>query len=362
MTAEVVTAKTVTVEAGRLTALVGDIFLAAGCDAEEARAVATHLVEANLTGHDSHGVCKIPEYVGVLRDGRVKSGRRVTVVRDAGAVLVLEGNLGLGQVVARQAMELGIARARELGAAVVALRHAHHIGRVGAWAEQCAAAGCVSIHFVNVTGHAPYVAPFGGRDGRLGTDPFCVGLPATGRPPIILDFATSKVAWGKLLVAKNKGETVAPGAVLDALGRPSTDPGVMFQTPPGVMLPFGEHKGYGLAVICDLLAGALVAGGSNSPLTVLNDTAVNNMLSVVIDTGALVEGSVFGREVDALVDWLKASRTQGGVEEILVPGEPERRRRDERTRDGIAIDRVTWNEIAAAARLVGCDPGPWGAA
>jgi uncharacterized oxidoreductase len=344
----------VRVSAGRLRAIVRAICASVGCDDEESTAIAHHLVDANLTGHDSHGACKVPEYVACMRDGRLKLGRHAEIVRDLGALVVVDGGLGVGQVVAREAMAIGIARAKEFGVALVALRRAHHIGRIGAWAEQCAAAGCASVHFVNVIGHPPYVAPYAGRDGRLATNPFCAGLPATERPPVILDFATSKVAWGKILVARNKGEAAPEGALIDAEGRPTDDPNVIFAEPPGFLLPFGDHKGYGLAVICDLFGGALTGGGTNNAAAPLNDTAINNMLSIIIWPGALGEMAEIRREMDALAAWLKESPPRAGLGDVLLPGEPERRTRAERERLGIPIDPTTWSEILAAAESVGC--------
>jgi hydroxycarboxylate dehydrogenase B len=337
----------------RLNRFINDICRHAGCDAEEAAAIADHLVDANLTGHDSHGACKIPEYVGCMRDGRLKLGQRASIVSDAGAVLVLNGNLGVGQVLARQAMEMGMERARSLGAAVVALRRAHHIGRIGAWAEQCAAAGFASMHYVNVIGHAPYVAPFGGRDGRLATNPFCAALPVKGNPPVVLDMATSKVAWGKLLVAANKGAPAPEDAVLDPEGNASLDPQVMFREPKGAMLPFGEHKGAGLAVLCDLMAGALGGGGCNRPENNDSSTAINNMLSVIIRSDALGDPAEIAAEANGFAAWTKSSRLRPGAEPVQLPGEPERARRAARQRNGIALDRTTWGLLLETARSVG---------
>jgi uncharacterized oxidoreductase len=217
-----------------LGALAARIFAAGGSADDEARLVADHLVEANLCGHDSHGVGMIPRYVHHLRAGSLVPNRRGRVLRDEGAIITYDGERGYGQVVAHAATDLAIRRAAASGIAVVALRNAHHIGRVGAYGEQSATAGMVSLHFVNVIGHEPLVAPHRGRDARLSTNPVCIALPAAepGRP-IVLDMATSKVAMGKVRVARNKGAALPPGLVLDAAGRPSTDPRVMFQKPTG---------------------------------------------------------------------------------------------------------------------------------
>ncbi|MGH6933452.1 MAG: malate/lactate/ureidoglycolate dehydrogenase [Dongiaceae bacterium] len=340
--------------APHLRGIVAAICAAAGCTDEEAAAIAEHLIEANLTGHDSHGIRMLPEYVAAMRAGRLRLGQRARIVRDGGAVMVIDGGLGVGQVICREAMAIGINRAKAHGVALVALRRAHHLGRIGAWAEQCAAAGCASVHFVNVIGHRPYVAPYGGQSGRLATNPFCAGLPATGRPAVILDMATSKAAWGKLMLARSKGEPAPADTVIDAAGRLSSDPGVLVADPPGSLLPFGEHKGYGLAVICELFAGALGGGGTNRPETPLTDTITNNMLSFIIEPGTLVTASGLAREIDALIDWVKATAPREGFEEVLIPGEPEWRRRTERLANGIAIDAETWKDVLAAAASVGC--------
>lgn len=345
---------TVVIAADRLRGFAQTVCSRAGCDAEEAAAIASHLVDANLSGHDSHGVGMLTDYVPAMLDGRLKLGRRARILRDQGAVVVIDGGLGVGQVLGREAMTIGIARARRHGVALVALQRSHHLGRIGAWAEQCAAGGCVSMHYVNAIGHRTYVAPFGGRDGRLATNPVCIGLPPTDRPAIILDMATSKVAFGKVKVARNKGRPAPEGALLDSAGEPTTDPAVMFAQPMGALLPFGEHKGYGLALMCDLLAGALAGGGTNRPETQVSDTIINSMLSIVIDPAALTNATGWKAEADALCDWVKSSPARAGFDAVMVPGEPERRTRAERERHGIPLDRNTWRQLLEAARRAGC--------
>jgi uncharacterized oxidoreductase len=347
---------TIVIAADRLRLFVQDVCRRAGCDAEETASIAEHLVEANLAGHDSHGVGMLTDYVPAMREGRLKLGRRGRIVRDEGAVVVIDGGIGVGQVLGREAMTIGIARARQHGLALVALRRSHHLGRIGAWAELCAAAGCVSMHYVNVIGHRTYVAPFGGRDGRLATNPVCIGLPPASRPSIILDMATSKVAFGKVKVARNKGRPAPEGALINAAGEPTTDPAVMFVQPMGALLPFGEHKGYGLALMCDLLAGALAGGGTNRPETQVSDTIINSMLSIVIDPAALTDGSAWKAEVDALSAWVTSSPVRPGFDGVMLPGDPERRMRAERERHGIPFDRNTWRQLLDVAASVGCGP------
>ena len=214
-----------TVPADKLTALARRVFAAAGSAEDEAALVAEHLVEANLKGHDSHGVGMIPSYLRNLRAGHAAVNQPGRVVSDQGSIIVYDGERGWGQIVARNAILLGIERARRDGVAVVALRNAHHIGRIGTYGEMCAGAGLVSMHFVNITDQRPAVAPWRGRDGRFGTNPVCVALPGPApERPIIADMATSRIAMGKVRVARNKGQQIAAETLLGPDGEPTTDP------------------------------------------------------------------------------------------------------------------------------------------
>jgi uncharacterized oxidoreductase len=226
----------------------------------------------------------------------------------------------------------------------------HHIGRVGTYGERCAEAGMVSLHFVNVAGHRGLVAPFRGSDGRFNTNPICLTLPATDRaPPLILDFATSRIALGKVRVARNKGEAVAPGTLLDKAGRPTTDPNVMFADPPGAVVTFGEHKGYGLALFAELFGAALIGGLTVAPHHPRDYGIVNNMLEIVIDPARLAGMAQLKAEIDAVVDYFKASPPVAPGLPVLVPGEPERISRAKRAVEGIPIDGTTWGELKLAA-------------
>jgi uncharacterized oxidoreductase len=341
----------VVIGAQALESLVRRLFTAAGSDAREAGLIARQLVEANLTGHDSHGVGMIPRYIEVLAAGHLKPNRHARVVLDSGAILVLDGNEGYGQVMGTEAMELGIAKAREHGTAIVALRESHHIGRIGHWAEQCAAAGLVSMHYVNVISE-PVVAPFGGRDARFVTNPFCVGIPLPGRKPVLLDFATSRIAMGKVRVAMNKGEQVNPGTLLDRNGDPTTDPREMFRPDHGALLTFGEHKGYGMAIVCELLGGALT-GGRTLHAKPASRAIWNSMLSIVIDPERLGTAANLSKEAEEFIRWVRASPPMDGLDRVRLPGEPEEEHRANRGANGIPIDPTTWAEIVAAAASVG---------
>jgi hydroxycarboxylate dehydrogenase B len=246
---------------------------------------------------------------------------------------------------------MGIERAGVHGAAMVGLCNSHHIGRVGHWAEQCIAAGLVSMHYVNVISQ-PVVAPFGGRDARVVTNPFCVGIPRPDDEPIVLDFATSRIAMGKVRVAMNKGVEVGAGTLLDHRGEATRDPRVMFTQPFGAILPFGEHKGYCLAVVCELLGGAL-SGGRTLHERSPGREIINNMFSIIIDPQRLGTAANLSAETAAFAAWVKESPVAQGVDRIKLPGEPEQEHRRERCAKGIPIDPTTWTEIIGAAAQLG---------
>ena len=339
----------------RLRAAIALVVAGFGSSAGEAAEVGANLIEANLMGHDSHGIGMLPRYAESYLEGGLKPNTGVHTVLDAGALIRLDGGAGFGQVVGRQAMEIGIARARELGACTVALGNAHHLGRIGAWAELAAAAGLVSLHFVNVISR-PIVAPYGGADARFGTNPFTAGVPLPGRPPMILDFATSVVAQGKTRVAHNQGEAMAAGLLIDDRGRPTTDPRYGVVPPFGALLAFGEHKGYGLAVLCELLGGALAAGMTQRTPYGGEKRILNGMLTVLVDPAALGDKAAFEREAEAFLGWLLAAPARAGFEQVRLAGDPERATRAERSAAGVPVDATTWEQILGAAASLGVDP------
>jgi len=328
------------------------LFRAAGSDAAEAEIVAAHLVEANLVGHDSHGAIRAPKYVDWVAAGELLVNRHATTVVDAGGLLLLDGGFGYGQVIGREAMDLAAERARRHGAAVIGIRNSGHLGRVGAWAEQLAKAGLVSVHFVNTSGYGILVAPHGGAERRLSANPIAAGAPGPDGP-IVLDIATSATAEGKIQVARNKGEALPEGLLLDGRGAPTADPAAFYGPPPGAILAFGGHKGYGLSVFCELLAGALTGGGTSHPQNATAWRLVNNMMTIAIDPAALGAAEAFGVDVARLQDWVRSSRplTPGG--DILLPGEIEARTRAHRVKHGIPLDAVTIAQMAGAAARLG---------
>jgi len=342
------------VAADELKAMVRAMCQAKGSSVAEALRVADNLVEANLRGHDSHGVGMMPTYVDSFLKGSLKLNQTAKVVNDLGAVLVLDAQRGYGQSIGIQAMDMGMERATRHGVCLVATRNSHHLGRIGAWAEHCADRGFASMHYVNVLSR-PAVAPFGGRDGRFSTNPFCAAVPRANGEHIVLDMATSKVALGKMRVAVRRGKPAPTESVLDQQGEPTDDPNVMYQRPSGAMLPFGEHKGSGLALICELFAGALGGGGTIATVGGGEGWPVNSMLSIIVRPDALDAPDRFGAAVEDLYRWVKASPPRDPGNPVLVAGEPERRTRAERLAKGVPVEEPTWAELIAAGRKVNID-------
>ena len=333
----------------KLVDLVAAIMHGAGCAAAEARTVAARLVDSNLVGHDSHGVLRVAKYLEWVRDGTLRPNTPPTIVFDSDTIAIVDGNRGFGQVTGETAAKLGIAKAKAKGIAMVGLRNCGHLGRLGDWAEMAAEAGQVSLHFLNTSG-AQRVAPFGGSDRRLSTNPMAIGVPVAGGPPAILDITTSTVAEGKLMVAMNKGEQVPEGWIVDSSGRPTTDPKDFYDG--GALLTIGAHKGSGLSILTDLLSGAVTTGRSSDPAdTVLR----NNMLSIYIDPAVYDRDGVVLTEAHRFVEWVKASPPAKPGEPVLAPGDLERRTRAARQRQGVPIDDKTWQDLLDAARSVGID-------
>jgi len=338
------------VDHARLRALANRIVVAGGSSPDEAAIVAEHLVEANLRGHDSHGVGMLVAYVRDFEAGTLKVNQTPEIVSDTGTISVWDARAGYGQVIARRAVEWAIGAARQHGVAVNGLRNAHHIGRVGTYGEIAARAGMVALHFVNVASGPPPVAPFRGREGRFLTNPVCIAIPGpVNNDPILLDFATSRVALGKVRVANNAGKPMLDGALLDHAGQPTTDPSVMYTEPRGVVLPFGEHKGSGLALVCELLAGAIVGSASVTTNTPPERGIINGMLSIVIDPARLSARDSMLAEIDAMIGWVKSAKPSDPELPVLVAGEPERIARAERLAKGIEIDDETWSQLSAIA-------------
>jgi uncharacterized oxidoreductase len=355
---------TIHVPAGALTDFCAEIFQRVGSRPEEARAVAASLVSANLTGHDSHGVLRVPRYVDWVRSGDTVPNQTIARLVDTPVIAVLDGRHGFGQIVAPEAVDIGVAKAKAAGLSAVALRNSGHVGRVGEWAERAAAAGLISIHFVNAAGSI-LVAPFGGVERRLSTAPFCVGIPREGADPVVLDFATSLVAEGKVNVASFGGKPVPADALIGPDGALSGDPALLYgPIDPegqrnhalglGAIRAFGEHKGSGLALICELLGGSLTGNGATGP----DREFANGMFSLYLDPDQIDPSHVFDADMARYVEWFRQAKAAPG-QAVLTPGEPERAVRAKRMASGVPLPEEAWEAILASARSVGVngDPG-----
>jgi len=330
-----------------------DILSKAGSEEAEAVLVAKNLVLTNLLGHDSHGVGMVPLYVQNIYDGFLKPNMPARLIKEDGSILIFDGQQGFGQRVAFEAMEAAISKCKGTGTAVMALRNAHHIGRIGSYGEQSIEAGLVSIHFVNVIARGS-VAPYGGRDGRFSTNPVCIAMPGTEHTePVVLDMATSKIAMGKARVAMNAGKKLSDDVILDPDGNPTNDPAVMFANPRGALRAFGLHKGYGIALFCDLLAGAIGGGGTLLTPRERQGGLFNNMLVFIIDPGRFVDAEWRQREIDALVAHVKGSPPEDPENPVMVAGDPERKSLAERQEKGIPLDPSEWENILQAGEKVG---------
>jgi uncharacterized oxidoreductase len=336
-----------------LTAIATEILLRASQNQAAAKKVASRLVNANVTGHDSHGVGMIPAYVDGILSGQLIPTAEIEVVKNKGSFLLLDGGRGFGHVIAEQAMEMAIERAKASHFSVLSLRNSFHLGRLGDWGEMAARSGFICIIYANVQSERPLVAPHGGSDARFVTNPYCTAIPATEKHPMfILDMATSTIAMGKARVANLSGKQVPEGSVIDQQGNPTTDPSVMFQEPAGSLTPFGQHKGFGLALLGDILGGAFSGGGTYLPEREVPDRIINNMMAILIDPNVFGEAKEFGIDVDKYIDWVKASPPAPGFDAVLLPGDPERLCTVDRLKNGIPLDAGTIEQLIATAKSV----------
>ncbi len=319
------------------------IFQAVGSNESEAEVVAQRLVNANLSGHDSHGVIRIPTYINWIQDGKTLLNQSIDIETDNGSMVVVDGKFGLGQSIGQQAMELGIERAREHGVAVIALKDSAHLGRIGDWPEMCAKAGMVSVHFVNTSGMGNLVAPYGAIERRLSANPFAAGVPTQGDFPLILDMSACTIAEGKIRVALHAGKQVPEGCIIDSEGKPTTDPKTFYGPPAGSILPIAGHKGYALSMIIEMMAGALTGGSCTNP-----DRAhqlSNGMLSIIMDRSKLQSEDYFFNEVSRYCEYVKSAKLMDENNKILMPGEIEHNTRAQRSVDGIELSQTTIDMI-----------------
>lgn len=331
----------------QLTTAAARILNAGGATQTDSETVAERLVNGNLVGHDSHGVIRLCQYVDQLRDGTIKTGVALEPVADFGAISIFDAGLGFGQVMAEHACREGLDKASRFGISMVGVRNVAHVGRLGDWAELAADRGIVSIHFVNSPAK-PGVVPFGGRERRMATNPICVGVPVDGQDSLIVDMTTSSVAEGKLRVARAAGRAIPDGWIVDKNGDASNDPNDYYEG--GAILTMGGHKGYALSLVVDLFAGAMTGGGTTNPDEKVNR---NSMMSIFIDPRAYGHDGTLSEIASSYLDWVRACKARDGHEVVLIPGDPERRTKKERSRDGIELPDGVWQQIVETANAVG---------
>lgn len=339
-----------TVAPEKLTAFVARVLETLGTPAGAAHYVAEHLVDADLTGHESHGVLRLKQYCWHVRDGYVQPAAEPSVARESSVTALVDGGSTWGPVVARFAIDLAIDKARMHSIGTVSIFNCYHLGRIGVFPEHAARQGLIAMAFCNVHGSAR-MAPWGATERRVPTNPIAVAIP-TGAAPIVVDMATSAVAEGKVRLAKVKGERVPRGWVLDGQGDWSDDPNELYGE--GSLAPLGGeqgHKGYSLAVAMDLLGGILSGAGSG----LMTKRYGNGVLLQVIDPAAFTDPLAYRKRIDDYTAYLKSAQRRTGVEEVLLPGEIERQRRAQRLRGGLALSAGVWQTLQELADTYNVD-------
>jgi len=329
------------------------IFEACGAPSSEAAIVADHLVTANLMGFDSHGLIRVPQYVEGIIGGNICPGARMTLAKEQASTAVLDCGGNFGQVGGVRAMEVAIDKASRNQVSMVVARHCNHAGRLGAYTEMAARRGFISIAFCNSGRQGHFVLPWGGREGRLATNPISFAFPVGDEDPIVADFSTAEVPEGVLRLYRNRGALLPEKWIVDAAGNPSDDPNDFYDTQRGAILPFGGqkgHRGYALALLVEVLGGTL--GGEH----ILEDRAGNGLGFLVINVSAFLSESEYLALIRELREYMKSSAPAPGFDAVLLPGEGDFRNKRKRLAEGIPLDEKTWEDICAAAARVEVKP------
>ena len=329
-----------------------EIYEQKGASTEEADTVARLLVESSLLGHDSHGILRMPQYVTAIDNGQIVPRAETVVERETACTAVLNGNWGFGHVTAVDAMKVAIEKARTASVGMVTVHGCNHVGRLGAYPPMASEQNLIGMLTNNGHGADLAMAPWGGLGRILPANCLAVAIPSGGDFPVVLDLTTAVAAGGKLRVQLAKGERLPDGWLIDDEGNPSNDPN-LYVNRNGALLPFGGavgHKGSGLAIVIDILSGALSPAGCS-----MADSPVsgNALFVQVIDIEAFRPLDEFKIEVKRFVDYVKGARPAPGYDEVLVPGERSHRTRQERSRDGIPVAEATWEHVAKVAESLG---------
>jgi uncharacterized oxidoreductase len=340
-----------TLSADQLRALGSSIFKALEVPEKDAELVSDLLVEANLTGFDSHGVIRIPIYARGIKMGAVKPGAEIKIIRETPSTAFIDGGWNLGQVAAKYAMNVCIEKARKSVVGLVTGKNSHHAGRLNTYAEMAMREDMIGIASVNSSSH---VVPYGGKTKQLGTNPLCFAIPSGKEPPMILDMATSVWARGKIMVYLARGDELPEGVFMDSEGNSTTDPS--WYTKGGVLRNLGGdiagYKGFGLSLLVEILTGALTESGVSNSKEYRSRPFYggNGIFFMAIDISQMTELEQFKKRVDNLLRSVMDSPTAPGYNEILIPGEPERQKKEKRLKDGIFIEDKTWNDLTVLAK------------
>ncbi len=339
--------------AGDVEALGAEMLRRLGAGDAAATAVASHLVQAHLMGLTSHGIIRFVQYARDIRSGRIDPAATPTIELDEPSSAIVDGGGGFGQLTALSATEVAVAKAVGAGISIVTTRRCNHVGRLGAYVEDAARQGVCAIAVAAVPRLGHFVVPWGGVDGRLGTNPIAFGFPTLG-DPIVADFATSVIPEGRIRTARNSGAQLPEGAVLDADGRPTRDPADFYGPPGGTILPFGGiagHKGFGIALLVELL-GATLAGVEPST----DDRSINGFTIIAINASTFAETNQVRSRATDLAAYVRSSRPSDPARPVMVPGEPEfsslRAAGDDPV---VTIDGPTWADLVGVAESVGLE-------
>src|ERR1700731_4278794 len=339
------------IPAERLTEIGRALFVAAGTPPEEAEIVVRHVVNANLAGHDSHGVIQIPTYIERIKVGHIVPGARWKIVQESPTTTVVDGHWGFGYVVNERAMRLTIEKAEKSNVAAATVFRQGHIGRLASYTLMAAKAGMIGL-ITSDSGRSPKaVAPFGGREARLGTNPISVGMPSDLAGPLSLDMAPSAAAAGKIALSVARGTPVPPGWIIDRDGRPTTDPSQLRQG--GGLLPVGGsegYKGYGLSVMVEILCGLLTGLGFGVEPTGRNN---DGCFMAVFKVDAFRPLTEFKQDIGEFVRYLKATKPAEGSAGVYYPGEIEHMREEDRRANGTEMEDSTWDKIKSLAEGYG---------
>lgn len=350
-------AKDIRLPASEISAFAAALLLAAGVRPGDASVIAEHLTAASLAGHDSNGIGRLPIWLDQIDRNCVKLDSAERVLAETAIILQIDADGGWGPPAGARLIERAGAKALEHGLAAATLGQVHDLGRIGAYGEQAAAAGLAAMLFVNITGQPPIVAPFHGSDARIGANPVCIAFPATAkRSAFVLDMATSRLSLGRLKLAAARGQDIPPGSLINEHGMATTDPsGISGEPRKGALTPMGRHKGYGLALACELLGGVLSGGGTIQPEHPRDGAVRNGLFAILINPALFGEAGWMEHEIEAMADYALASPPMDWDSPVLYPGDPERALRGKRLREGVPLNAELVDQLNKQAAARGCD-------